>query len=74
MFVSGVVRSGLILFVLGAIGLGMLAAAFAVLADIRRMLERAPVQVTGVLLDAQAWPSLHETHREHRVPAEGARS
>lgn len=59
MFTFGLVRSGLVLIVLGAIGIGMLAAAVAVLADIRRTLERAPVQVTGVLVDEQAWPSLH---------------
>jgi hypothetical protein len=54
-----VVRSGLILFVLGAIGIGMIVSAVAVLADFRRMLERVPTQVTGLLVDAPAWPSLH---------------
>jgi hypothetical protein len=60
MFVSGVMRSGLILFVLGALGLGVLAAAFAVLSDIRRMLERPPLQVTGALVDSRTWPALHK--------------
>lgn len=60
MFVLRIVRGGLALIVLGALGLGMFAAAVAVLADIRRMLERAPVQVTGVVLDAHAWPSLQK--------------
>jgi hypothetical protein len=59
MVVFGVISGGLLLIVLGALGLGMLAAAVAMLADIRRMVERAPVQVTGVPIDAQTWPSLH---------------
>jgi hypothetical protein len=37
----------------------MFASAVAMLAEVRRMLERAPVQVTGVPLDAQTWAALH---------------
>jgi hypothetical protein len=60
MFFAGMVHGLYIPFILGAIGLGVLAAAFAVLADMRRMLERTPVQVTGALLDTHAWPALHK--------------
>ena len=60
LFLARMVHGLVIPFILGAIGLGVIAAAFAVLADMRRMLERTPVQVTGALLDAHAWSALHK--------------
>ena len=54
LYISGVIQSLYLLFFMSALAIGFFSSAIGIVSDLPRVLAMEPVQVTGVLLDAQS--------------------